>query len=154
MYAIRSYYALTKLGDHKPNFLILGNKADNSIEIHQIEKNGNLKLLNSIFDTDSTFIDETVTIHPITINNRTFIYAGGLDKGISCFELNANDSLHHVQSIPDNDSLFLHGIIGMSSLSIGKKTFLFTGSFFDGGLSSFQVLDNGHLKNTSNILDA
>ncbi|BAX81741.1 hypothetical protein [Labilibaculum antarcticum] len=145
--------ALTNVKINDSNLLILGNKADNSIEVYRIENNGKLEKINSVFDTDSTFIDETVTIHDITINNRTFIYAGGLDKGLSCFELSENGALRPIQSIEDNDTLFLHGIIGMSSLVIDNKTFLITGAFFDGGISCFQIMENGHLKNVSNLKD-
>lgn len=145
--------ALTNIKIKDSNLVVLGNKADNSLEVYRVEANGVLDKINSVADSDSTYIDEIVTIHHIQIHNRTFIYAGGLDKGMSCFELTENGSLHHIQSIEDNESLFLHGIIGMTSLAIDDKTFLITGAFFDGGISCFEVLDNGHLKNVSHIKD-
>ncbi len=133
--------------------LILGNKANNSLEVHQMGSNGELRKLSSVNDTDTTFIDETVTIQKVTIGSRTFIYAGGLDKGLSCYELSENGVLHPVQSIADDKTQHLHGIIGMSTLSIGDKQFLFTGAFFDNGISCYQVMQNGHLQNISNIKD-
>ena len=145
--------ALTKIQVKDSSFLALGNKADNSLEIYSIKNNGKLKKINAVYDTDTTYIDETVTMHTLIIKDKTFIYAGGLDKGLSCFEITDNGSLRHVQSITDNESLFLHGIIGMTSLVIENKTFLITGAFFDGGISCFQVMENGHLKNVSNVKD-
>lgn len=145
--------ALTTIKINDTNLLALGNKADNCIEIYKIQTDGRLQKINAVYDTDSTFIDETVTIQSVTINNKTFIYAGGLDNGLSCFELKEDGALRHVQSIEDTDSLFLHGIIGMSSLVIGNNTFLITGAFFDGGISCFQLLENGQLKNVSNVKD-
>lgn len=135
------------------SLLILANKADNALEVYAVDKDGGLNQINSISDTDSTFIDETVTIQDIQIKNKTFIYAGGLDQGMSGFELTGNGTLEHIQSITDNESLFLHGIIGMTSLTIEDKCFLITGAFFDGGISCFEVLENGHLKNVSNVKD-
>ena len=49
--------------------------------------------------------------------------------------------------------MFLHGIIGMTSLEIKGKHFLITGAFYDGGISSFEILENGYLKNVSNVKD-
>lgn len=145
--------ALTNIKINDSNLLALGNKADNSLEIYSIKDNGKLEQINTLYDSDSTFIDETVTIHNVSVNNKTFIYAGGLDKGLSCFELTEDGTLSHIQSIEDNDSLFLHGIIGMSSLVIDNNTFLITGAFFDGGISCFQIMENGELKNVSNVKD-
>jgi len=89
----------------------------------------------------------------MNINGRNFIYAGGLDKGLSCFELSETGELHHIQSIADDESIFLHGIIGMSSIVIKNNHFLLTGAFFDGGISCFQINKNGQLDNVSNIKD-
>ena len=144
---------LTNVKIKETNLLVLGNKADNSLEIHQIKKNGQLEKVNAIYDSDTTFIDEIVTIHSIRLKDRHFIYAGGLDKGVSVFELSANGQLQHIQSIVDNTSLFLHGIIGMSSIVIGNKQFLLTGAFFDGGISCFQIMEDGQLKNVFNVKD-
>ena len=145
--------ALTHIPFKHSNLLLLGNKADNALEVYRIKSSGKLEKINTVYDTDSTFIDEIVTIHPIVLNNKTFIYAGGLDNGITCFEIKEDGTLYHVQSIEDNDSLFLHGIIGMTSLIIKNKTFLITGAFFDDGISSFEVMNNGYLKNVSNVKD-
>ena len=145
--------AITEIEMDSVRFLALSNKADNAIEIHKLKSNGRLERVSSTYDTDTTFIDETVTIHHININNRTFIYTGGLDKGISCFELKIDGTLNHIQSIEDSRSIALHGIIGMTSLVISGKHYLITGAFFDGGISSFLIQENGHLKNISNIMD-
>lgn len=82
--------ALTVIKIKDSNLLLLGNKADNSIEVHKIKENGKLEKINAVYDTDSTFIDETVTIHAKNINDRTFIFAGGLDNGVSSYELSEN----------------------------------------------------------------
>ncbi len=145
--------ALTHVKTDDLDLLLLGNKADNALETYRITEDGALKKLAAVYDSDSTFIDEIVTIHSVTINNRTFVYAGGLDKGLSCFELSSDGNLQHIQSIEDQESLFLHGIIGMSSMLIEEQYFLITGAFFDGGISCFQVSENGRLQNVSNVKD-
>ena len=145
--------ALTNVNIKNNNFLVLGNKADNSLEVHKILDSGKVFRINAVYDSDTTFIDEIVTIHNIKIKDRNFIYAGGLDKGLSCFEISENGDLHHIQSIKDDDALFIHGVIGMSSLVIDGKNYIITGAFFDGGISCFEIMENGHLKHVSNVKD-
>jgi len=144
---------LTQIKTRNEDYLILGNKAANSLDVYKVKGNGSIEKTYAVFDSDSTYIDEVVTIHNVLINNKTFIYAGGLDKGISCFEFTEKEELKHIQSIKDNDSLSLHGIIGMSSLMEEKKRFLVTGAFFDGSISSFQIAEDGCLKKVSTIED-
>ncbi len=145
--------ALTHVKVKDTNLLIAGNKADNALDIYKVKDNGTLMKIDSIIDSDSTFIDEIVTINIVNIKNRKFLYAGGLDKGISCFEVLESGEIKHIQSLEDNDSLFLHGIIGMSSIKIKEQYFLVTGAFFDNGISCFKISENGKLEHTSNIKD-
>ncbi|WNJ19071.1 hypothetical protein [Pontibacter sp. G13] len=145
--------ALTPVNISGTEFLLLGNKAENALEVYRIESNGALEKIHEVFDTDSTFIDEIVTIHAVELEGRHFIYAGGLDEGFSCFELTNAGKLIHIQSIADTDAIHVHGMIGMSSMKIGDELFLFTGAFFDNGVSSFRVMENGHLAHVASIED-
>ena len=47
------------------DLLIAGNKADNSLDIYKIKDNGALIKIDAIVDSDSTFLDEIVTINVV-----------------------------------------------------------------------------------------
>ncbi len=145
--------ALTHIKVDNKNFLVLGNKADNALEAYDIDNDGGVKKTGSVFDTDTTFIDEVVTIHKVKIKDKVFLYAGGLDKGMSVFKFTDKGKLQHIQSIKDNDRLSLHGIIGMSSFSDQQKPILVTGAFFDGSISTFHIAKEGYLKTISTVED-
>lgn len=135
------------------DFLIVGNKAEHSVEIHQINEQGKLRKVSVTPDTDSTYLNQNITIELVKIGKKQFVFVGGLDAGLSCFELLDNGNLRHIQSIKDNSTMFLDGIIGMTTLVIDGKIFLFTGGFIDGGISSFRVFDDGHFENMDNVED-
>ena len=141
--------ASTQIGNK--DILIVGNKAENAVEIHQINENGELDKIAVTTDTDSTYLNQNITIELVKTNGKQFIFVGGLDTGLSCFQLFENGNLKHIQSIADDSTMFLDGIIGMTTLVIDGKTFLFTGGFIDDGISSFQIFDDGTFKNIDNV---
>lgn len=144
---------LTNTRISNKDILIVGNKAENAVEIHEIRKNGELAKLSGTKDTDSTYLYQNITIELVEIKEKKFVFVGGLDTGLSCFELSKQGKLKHIQSIADNSAMFLDGIIGMTTLVIDGKTFLFTGGFIDGGISSFRVFEDGSFENIDNIKD-
>jgi 6-phosphogluconolactonase (cycloisomerase 2 family) len=52
-----------------------------------------------------------------------------------------------------NGNLELDGIISVSTAQVGEKTLLFAASYYDGGVSVFEVSADGTLTNTDNIDD-
>jgi len=135
------------------DFLIIGNKAENAIEVHQINEKGRLQQISFFVDTDTTYLKTNITTQLVKIGEQQFVFVGGLDTGLSCLQLTGNGKLNHIQSMADDSTMFLNGIIGMSTLEIDGNTYLFTGGFIDGGISSFRVNKDGSFKNVDNIKD-
>lgn len=137
------------------DYLFVGNKGGNAVEVFQIQDNGSLNRVFVLNDTDETYIGTVITLQVVHMKESSYLFVGGLEKtpGLSCFKINDNGFLKHVQSLKDNDKIHTDGIIGMYVHKINGKTFLYTGGFQDNGLSSFRVYDNGRFKNVSNISD-
>ena len=135
------------------DILIVGNKGESSIEVDQINENGELHQLSSVSDTDSTFLKQNITTALVNMDGNQFVFVGGMDPGLSCFQLSSDGTLTPIQSMADDSTMFLNGIIGMTSLVIDGKTYLFTGGFVDGGVSSFRVSNDGGFTNVDNIKD-
>ncbi len=138
------------------DYLFVGNKNGNAIEVFHIENAGTLKRVLLLKDTDETHLGTVITLKVIHMKKTSYLFAGGLERkspGLSCFKIHTDGKLTHVQSMKDNDTIHTDGIIGMYSHKIKNKTFLFTGGFQDNGISSFEVFENGHFKNISNITD-
>lgn len=139
-------------GNH---FLFAGLKGGNSIEVFKINPNGTLNSVFVLPDTDTTYLGIVITLQVIHMKSTSYLFVGGLEKipGLSAFKITEKGELEHVQSLADDEELFMDGIIGMSIHQIEGKTFLFTGGFQDNGLSSFRIYEDGHFENISNIGD-
>ncbi len=137
------------------DYLFVGNKGGNAVEVFQIGNDGRLKNVFLLKDTDQTYLGTVITLKVVHMEKKSFLFVGGLESvpGLSCFEIRKNGKLVHVQSMKDNDTIHTDGIIGMYSHKINGNTFLFTGGFQDNGVSSFRVFENGHFENVNNIAD-
>jgi hypothetical protein len=137
------------------DYLFVGNKGGNAVEVFRIENDGRLKNVFLLKDTDQTYLGTVITLKIVHMEKKSFLFVGGLEStpGLSCFEIKKNGKLVHVQSMKDNDTIHTDGIIGMYSHKIEGNTFLFTGGFQDNGVSSFRIFENGHFENVNNIAD-
>ncbi|MBK1876201.1 hypothetical protein [Pelagicoccus mobilis] len=137
------------------DYLFVGNKFGNAIEVHRIQNDGTLERVHVEHDTDETHLGVIITLQVIHMKDQAYLFAGGLEKtpGLTSYRINNDGSLTHVQSMADTEDIFTDGIIGMGIHKIEGKTYLFTGGFQDSGVSGFQVFDDGHFLNTSNVGD-
>ena len=137
------------------DFLFVANKYGNVIETFKILENGSLDRVALVEDTDETHLGTAITLQVIHMKKSSYLFVGGLEEtpGLSCFKIQDDGKLTHVQSIKDDDKIHTDGIIGMFVHKIGGKTYLYTGGFQDNGISSFRVYEDGTFKNTNNISD-
>lgn len=148
----RGLYADEVGGKH---FLFVGNKGGNAVEVFQINDNGGMERVFLLKDTEDTYLGVVITLRVIHINNKHFLFVGGLEDkpGLSSFRIHSDGKLTHIHSVRDDDLIHTDGIIGMYDHQINGKTYLVTGGFQDNGVSSFRVYDNGTFENVSNIAD-
>ncbi|TGV02832.1 Dabb family protein [Flavivirga rizhaonensis] len=137
------------------DFLFVANKHGNVIETFKILNNGSLERVSLEEDTDQTHIGEAITLQVVHMKKSSYLFVGGLEEtpGLSCFKIEDDGKLTHVQSMKDDETIHTDGIIGMYTHKINGKTFLYTGGFHDNGVSSFRVYENGTFKNINNISD-
>ncbi|GAB5559804.1 MAG: hypothetical protein SynsKO_14510 [Synoicihabitans sp.] len=136
-------------------YLFVGNKFGNAVEVHRIKTDGSLERVFVVEDTHLTHLGVVITLEVVQIDNASFLLVGGLEKepGLTSFLINADGSLQHVQSMKDSPEIFTDGIIGMAKYTIGSHTFLVTGGFQDSGVSSFEIHRDGTFTNISNVGD-
>ncbi|NJB82525.1 Dabb family protein [Wenyingzhuangia aestuarii] len=138
------------------DYLFVGNKGGDAVEVFKIEKDGSLQRVFVVKDTAETHLGVVITLKVIHIKKSSYLFVGGLERetpGLSCFKIHADGKLTHVQSMKDTDEIHTDGIIGMYAHQIKGKTFLFTGGFQDNGISSFRVYANGRFKAINSISD-
>ncbi|MDP4624519.1 MAG: lactonase family protein [Akkermansiaceae bacterium] len=137
------------------DYLYAGNKFGNAIEVYRIDEDGMLDRIHLIEDTDQTHLGVVITLQVVEMKSATYLLAGGLEKtpGLSCFRVNKDGSLTHVQSMKDTEEIYTDGIIGMVLHRIAGKTYVVTGGFQDSGVSSFCIDEDGRFENVSNVGD-
>ena len=138
------------------DFLFVANKFGNVVETFKIHDNGSLERVALVEDTEDTHLAVGITLQVVHMKNASYLFVGGLEletPGLSSFKINNDGSLTHVMSMKDDDMLHTDGIIGMYTVKIKGKTYLYTSGFQDNGVSSFRIYDNGKFKNVNNIDD-
>lgn len=138
------------------DFLFVANKFGNVVETFKINDTGSLERVALIEDTDDTHLAVGITLQVVHMKNASYLFVGGLElesPGLSSFKINDDGSLTHVMSMKDDENLHTDGIIGMYTVEIKGKTYLYTSGFQDNGVSSFRIYDNGEFKNVNNIHD-
>lgn len=138
------------------DFLFVANKFGNVVETFKILDNGSLERAALIEDTEDTHLAVGITLQVVHMKKASYLFVGGLERetpGLTCFKINNDGSLTHVQSMKDNETLYTDGIIGMFVHKIKGRTYLYTSGFQDNGVSSFRIYENGKFKNVNNIGD-
>ncbi|NJB35181.1 Dabb family protein [Croceivirga sp. JEA036] len=138
------------------DFLFIANKYGNVVETFRILESGSLERAAMVEDTEDTHLAVGITLQVVHMKKASYLFVGGLEEktpGLSCFKINNDGSLTHVQSMKDTEELHTDGIIGMFVHKIKGKTYLYTSGFQDNGVSSFRVFEDGTFKNVNNIHD-
>lgn len=138
------------------DFLFVANKFGNVIETFKILESGSLERAAMVEDTEDTHLAVGITLQVVHMKGASYLFVGGLEKetpGLSCFKINEDGSLAHIQSMKDTEDLHTDGIIGMFVHKIKGKTYLYTSGFQDNGVSSFRIYEDGTFKNVNNVHD-
>lgn len=138
------------------DFLFVANKFGNVVETFKIDENGSLERVALVEDNEDTHLAVGITLQVVHIKNTSYLFVGGLElesPGLSSFKIEKDGKLTHVMSMKDNENLHTDGIIGMYTVKIKGKTYLYTSGFQDNGVSSFRIYANGKFKNVNNIHD-
>ena len=90
------------------------------------------------------------------IDGTAYIFAAGFaDDGVSSYSLAADGSLTNTDNVDDGEDvdLLLEGVHALATAVVGTRTFLFTASSGDNGISVFDVAGDGTLTNVDNVVD-
>ena len=129
---------------------------DAGLSVFQLHGNGTLTNTDNISDGGALELIGASGLATATIGVNTLVFAAGVvDDGVSVFTLAANGTLTNTDNVndADNAALLLDGVNALATAVVGTKTFLFTASSTDNGISVFEVAANGTLTNADNVSD-
>lgn len=82
----------------------------------------------------------------VTVGNDTYLFAQHRGQStLTVYNVAADFTLDTVQVLNDTSSTFLGDITAFASATVGTNTYLFVGSAYDTGLSSYRIASNGTL---------
>uniref|UniRef100_B0SX69 Hemolysin-type calcium-binding region n=1 Tax=Caulobacter sp. (strain K31) TaxID=366602 RepID=B0SX69_CAUSK len=127
---------------------------DDGISVFQVQGNGKLTSVGNTADTGALELDGVKGLTTAVIGGNTFLFAaGGVDDGVSVFQVGSNGGLTHTSSITDNGTLKLDGASDVATAVVGGVTYLFATGANDNGVSVFSVNASGVLTNVANVGD-
>ena len=139
-------------------FVFVSGVQDNGVSVFQVNNVGLLVSRDDVDDGDDADF-ELLGARGLTtalIGTKTFLFVSAIvDNGVSVFEVDSDGDLTNVDNVDDADDvdLLLDGVNSVTTAKVGTKTFLFTASSVDNGISVFNVAANGNLTNVDNVAD-
>ena len=136
-------------------YLFVAGIQDHGVSVFEVSGDGRLRNVANIEDDANLQLLGTQSVTTAQIGGSTYLFvAGYFDNGVSVFEVASDGSLTNVDNITDNtDDLQLLGANSVTTAQIGSATYLFVAGYLDSGVSVFEVLSDGSLRNTYNIED-
>jgi len=127
---------------------------DDGISVFRVAGDGKLTDVANLADTGVFELDGVKGMTTAVIGGSTFLFAaGGVDDGLSVFQVAANGSLTHTSSVTDNGTLKLDGASDVATAVVGGVTYVFATGTIDNGVSVFSVNSSGILTNVANVSD-
>ncbi len=127
---------------------------DDGISVMRVAGDGQLTEVSNLADTGVFELDGVKGLTTAVIGGNTFLFAaGGVDDGLSVFQVAANGTLTHASSVTDNGTLKLDGASDVTTAVVSGVTYVFATGTADNGVSVFSVNSSGILTNIDNISD-
>jgi Ca2+-binding RTX toxin-like protein len=128
---------------------------DDGISVFRVQGDGALTSVANLADSVSIELDGVKGLATAVIGGNTFLFAaGGVDDGVSVFQVGSNGSLTHADSVTDDGTLRLNGASDVASAVVSGVTYLFVTGADDNGVSVFSVDSSGALINVANVGDS
>ncbi|WP_068956305.1 cadherin-like domain-containing protein [Pararhizobium polonicum] len=127
---------------------------DDGISVFRVAGDGALTAVANLADNATFELDGVKGLTTAVIGGNTFLFAaGGVDDGLSVFQVAANGTLTHTSSVTDNGTLKLDGASDVTTAVVGGVTYVFATGTADNGVSVFSVNSSGILTNVANVSD-
>ncbi|MFD0915542.1 hypothetical protein ACFQ14_03885 [Pseudahrensia aquimaris] len=125
-------------------YIFVSGNNDDSINVYELDNQGNLIFLSSIVDTADTEIEQVHSMITVSIGDKTFLIAAGFfSDQISVFEVNAQGTLSHLFR---TDSSILNGVNSLSVVEVEGETFIASASNLSSSISIYHMSADGSLE--------
>lgn len=124
--------------DGKP-YLIMASSKASSLTVMRINPNATLSPQDHIIDELGTRFQGVSTIQTVTMDGRSFVFAGGTDGGLSMYRLLPDGRLLWVANLIDDDDKTLAAVSAIEAVAVNGKIALFVASGKETGITQFEI---------------
>ncbi|WP_114008007.1 beta strand repeat-containing protein [Cohaesibacter intestini] len=153
-FGLNGAYAVENVTIGTTSYLYVTGLDDSAVTAFKLNANGTLTHIETVFDTSSINLSRPGDIVTATIAGSNYLFVSGYyDDGISVFEVANDGSLTNVFNLQDTAALGLGGAWGLSTFTIGTKTYLGVSGIDDDAISYFEVGADGSLSEQDTVFD-
>lgn len=120
---------------------------DDNMAIYAMDANGSFSISDSY--TGATY-SNLVTAQSVSVGGTSMFFSANMTAGLDCFTISAG-ALTAPEFMADTGATSLGDVNAMVSAMLHGRTFLFTTSAWDTGLTSFEVNNTGTLTERFNV---
>lgn len=117
------------------SFIIVASPGTSSLTVFQLTPDGGLIPTDHVIDEGSTNFQQISAFDTVSYQGRPYIFAGGIDDGITVFTLQPDGVLLHLKSIPDDFDMALSDLADIEAAVIGSGITLIASSTAESGLT-------------------
>lgn len=138
------------------DFVFAAGYNEDGVSALELTSSGTLVHRATVFDDETTNLDQAVDLTTTNIGNKLFLFvAGEADDGISVFEVEPDGQMVNTDNVNDTGSLELNGASAVATATFHNgKTYVYAGGSLDAGLSVYEVGNSGDLTLAFNLRDA
>lgn len=137
------------------NFVVVAARNDAGLTLLEMTKGGKGAVISTFFDTDDTPLQGVEGLATAEFGDtRYFITAAALERGLSVFQIDADNQFVNVSNFHTQPELPLARLTTVETVSIGENVFVLAGGFGPRPLTVFQLSAEGQLTPLSQFRDA
>jgi 6-phosphogluconolactonase (cycloisomerase 2 family) len=145
--------AFATLEAYGTTYLFSAAVTDNGVSVFEVGNDGGLTNLFNVTDNATFGIQNAQALTAASVDGTPYLFVGGPFDGLSVFSLAANGSLTHVQTVRDDATSRIWGIVNATTVEVDGATYLFAAGTNDHGFSVYSVASTGHLSHVAAYAD-
>ncbi|MDX5381668.1 MAG: hypothetical protein LPJ92_01605 [Rhodobacterales bacterium] len=120
-------------------YIVLASTLSSSLSVFSVGAQGALTPVDHVLDDLATRFHRVTALEAITVGDRSFIFAGGADDGLSAFLLLPGGRLLHLDSMADSVATTLANVSNITGFDRGQALRLFATSETEPGITQLAV---------------
>lgn len=120
-------------------YLVMASADASSLTVLEISPTGALTPRDHIIDELGTRFQGVTALATVTLGNRSFVFAGGNDGGLTMYRMLPDGRLLWLANLTDTDQTTLAAVTTIEAVAINGKIALFVASGNETGITQFQV---------------